>query len=477
MQRVIDFTQKLTLHYNQYIIGEDSLINIGGYMKYLIALSAIITTLAFANTHLAPPNLKVDGKNLIFVDFKSVNVELTYDLKNETALAVSTITLEQPLDGHIIFDLIPQGLEITIDGMPTKSAITDMSGVSKVKYITSKSNAGTHTLIIKNTIDKNVSFQSGYVKSAFWMSDLSDRRYIEQYLPTNLEYDQYQMSMTLEVLESNTNQIVYTNGEIKELSHNKYQIDFRNVYTASSFYLHLTKKGLIPELNKTFKSIDGRQIPVTVYTEQSTTKFMNTALKVLKELEKDYGAFPHNKVVIYGAGQGGMEHCGATITSYGALGHELIHSYFARGVMPAHGNAGWVDEAVASWRDSSYSNTSGWFLSRSDMAAHSTYQRTTDRDAYSKGKRFLGYLNKTFTDEGKDSFKLFLRSFFEQRLFKPFKTPEFQKAIEDYYNVSLKEEFDKYIYGTKGLETIKSSKEINNPMHPKLTDKELFNLL
>jgi hypothetical protein len=53
-----------------------------------------------------------------------------------------------------------------------------------------------------------------------------------------------------------------------------------------------------------------------------------------------------------------MEYCGATMTDPGALGHELTHSWFARGVMPANGNTGWIDEAVASWRDDGYPRAS-----------------------------------------------------------------------------------------------------------------------
>jgi hypothetical protein len=144
--------------------------------------------------------------------------------------------------------------------------------------------------------------------------------------------------------------------------------------------------------------------------------------------------------------------------------------------MPAHGNSGWVDEAVASWRDGGYKGYSARNLSKTSMAGHSVYQRTTDRKAYTKGMRFLGYLDKRFS--AKDSFKTFLKSFFETRKFKPFKTEEFQKDIEKFYNVSLSAEFDKYIYGKSGVDTSSSDKENTvNIYHPNLTDKQLFNLL
>ena len=443
-------------------------------MRFLIALLSF-SLLAFANLEQAPENFEKNGSLLVFVDFNTVDVKLTYDMEKGSAMAISTVTFYQPESGKPIFDLVPRALKAVLNGKQVGVMQTDMMGTSNIKYLDHKLQAGTHTLEITNMIEKNVDFQSNYVKSAFWMSDLSDRRYIEQYLPSNMEYDQYKMTIDLEITGTQTKHVLYTNAAVTELSNHHWFLEFREVYTASSFFMHITRQGMIPELKTDYKSIDGRIIPVTVYTEQSTTRFMNLSLEYLAELEKDYGPFPHDKVVVYGAGSGGMEHAGATITSLSALGHELIHSYFARGVMPSHGNSGWVDEAIASWRDSDYNNTSRWWLSRSKMAGHSPYKRTTDRDEYSKGKRFLGYLNKLFEDEGKKGLKPFLRDFFTTRVFKPFKTPEFKAAMEAYYNMDLSEDFDKYIYGTKGVD--KSDTHEENPMHPVLTEQELIDLL
>lgn len=306
------------------------------------------------------------------------------------------------------------------------------------------------------------------------MSDLSDRRYLEQYLPTNLEYDQYQNNFEVKIINTDTEHVLYTNGAVRELSKNNWSVTYPDTYTASSIFYHMTKKDLIPETKSIYKSIDGRSIPVTVYTTLGKGRFMNATLGILAELEQDYGPWPHQQLIVYGAGAGGMEYCGATITSFSALGHELTHSYFARGIMPAHGNSGWVDEAIASWRDGGYRSYSESSLSRTRMAGHSVYQRTTDRNAYSKGMRFIGFLHKKF--EEKESFKIFLKSFFETKKFKPFKTHEFRSAVENYYNTSLAREFDTYIYGKKGVEETKGPEQ-ENIYHPRLNKQQLLDLL
>lgn len=430
---------------------------------------------SFANIHQAPPSLDL-GRNAkgVFIDFKVSKSHLTYDIAKRQAFVKSTIIFEQNKTGKPVFDLVPNPVQLVINGEIVLSGVTSMNGISTVRYLDKIIGPGTHTLEVTNEITKNISWSSDYVKSGFWMSDLSDRRYLEQYLPTNLEYDQYQNEFEVKIINTDSEHVLYTNGTSRELSKNHWSITYPDTYTASSIFYHMTKKDLIPETKSIYKSIDGRSIPVTVYTTQGKGRFMHATLRILAELEQDYGPWPHQQVIIYGAGSGGMEYCGATITSFSALGHELTHSYFARGIMPAHGNSGWVDEAIASWRDGGYRSYSESSLSRTRMAGHSVYQRTTDRNAYSKGMRFIGFLHKKF--EGKESFKIFLKSFFETKKFKPFKTHEFQSAVESYYNTSLGDEFDTYIYGKKGVEETKGPHK-ENIHHPRLTEKQLLDLL
>ncbi|TNE98148.1 MAG: hypothetical protein EP326_10325 [Deltaproteobacteria bacterium] len=451
-------------------------------MKFLMTALMLISTTAMANLHQAPPTLNINRSTKgVFVDFTKVKSEITYNVKMRTAKVVTTIEFIQAEEGSPVFDLVPTPTSVSVNGKNVKTEEASLDGVSTVRYVKETLPKGTYNLVILNEIEKNISFESDHVKSAFWMSDLSDRRYLEQYLPTNLEYDQYKNDIEVRILGTDEEHVLYTNGEVTELSKNYWSVSYPEVYTASSLFFHLTKKGLIPEKKADYKSIDGRTIPVTVYTSQSTQRFMDKALEVLAELERDYGPFPHNQVIIYGAGSGGMEYCGATITSFSALGHELTHSYFARGIMPAHGNAGWVDEAIASWRDSGYPSYTEWRLSRTSMAGHSVYRRTTDRAAYSSGMKFIGHLHEKF--KAQESFKVFLKRFFEERKFKPFKTPEFKKAIEDYYNTDVTALFNKYVYGTElsGApsmdENHKGHEHKENEYHPRLSEQQLLELL
>jgi hypothetical protein len=448
-------------------------------MKLIAILAFLFSFNSFANLHQAPPSLDLSrSAKGVFVDFQSSKSLITYDISKKISTVETTIIFKQDSVGKPIFDLVTEPKNVVLNSMRTSISTNtvSMNGVSTVRYLDETLGVGTHKMVITNSISKNITWSDGSVKSAFWMSDLSDRRYLEQYLPTNLEFDQYKMDFEVKLIGSRFNHTLYTNGDIKELAKNHWAVSYPETFTASSLYFHLTKSGIFDEKRATYTSVDGRKIPFIVYTSGTASRYLNSALKVVKELEADYGPWPHAQVLIYGAGSGGMEYCGATITSSRALGHELTHSYFARGVMPAHGNSGWVDEAVASWRDGGYKGYNSWSLSRTKMAGHSVYQRTTDRAAYTKGMKFIGYLHKKF--EAKESFKVFLKSFFETKKFKPFKTPEFQKAIEDFYNESLATDFDKYVYGKSGVDLSEVKTSVQESIyHPQLSAKELLELL
>lgn len=453
-------------------------------MKLMMVLSVSLwCQLALANLNQAPPNLEINNQEqAVFVDFKRADSIVQYDLVAGETRAKTTIKFYQPKTGRPIFDLIPDATSIILNGKSVKAVEVSLGNVSKAKYLDQVLKKGQHTVVIENLIDTNVSVKGWIdnkksVRAAFWLTDLEDRSYLEQYLPTNLEYDQYPSTIEYEIIGSSDEHVIYTNGEVTDLAMNHWKVEYPSYFSASSFYLHISEKGFNYEEREFYRSIDGRDIPILAYSRQSPTKYMNEAKKVMAELEKDYGPWPHPQLIIYGAGSGGMEYAGATITSFSALGHELMHCYFARGTMPAHGNSGWVDEAIASWRDWKYRQASKYSLIRTSMGGHSVYRRHTDKAAYKMGRRFMGHLDEKF--EKKGGMKKFLKDFFENRKFKPFKTPEFEADIEKFFNADVGSLFNKHVYGMEEVDKDPIWKRMfdENPMHPPMSKQDLLNLL
>ena len=439
---------------------------------------------ALASYDQAPPSFSYNDAKAVFVDIQKTKVEITYDLKAKTAFVESEVDFYSPESGHPIIDLVPNPTEIILDGANSfTETIKDPDQQTTIRVVQDIAQKGYHKLNLKHVLTTNVIFDKTGVASGFWMSDLTDRRYLEQYLPANFEFDQYQLTLKVNLVGTEgISHLIKANGKITQLSENSYEIVFPAFYSASSFYFHLfPEKNMSANVQFYYKSIDGRMIPVDIYTNSAASpieKFVADTKSIMAELENDYGAWPHDQLIVYGNSfSGGMEHSGATATSLSALGHELFHSYHARGLMPANGNAGWMDEAIARLRDNKYPLVKGLTFSSTRLAGRSIWGRMTDRMAYTEGSAFLSWIAYRMNEKGL-SFKGFLREYFEKYKYTPVTTQLFQEEVTMASGLDLKKDFDQYIYGKGAQKKFYqvSEEHDEDPMHPRLTKEQLLNL-
>ena len=399
-------------------------------------------------------------------------------------MAFSRITFHQSEAGYPLFDSIEKPVSLKINGQSASEKLIFVPGnVSQMRMVQTQLKPGTHVLEVKSYIKKRTRFTNlkkgwGRVSSAFFIRDLRDRMFLEQYLPTNYEYDQYQMNIDVQVTGTKRWHSLFTNGKVQKISPNHYRASYPAYYTASALYFHLVPINRFVRYYLKYESIDGREIPVTIY---SNYRFYNhlaekKARRVFHELEKDYGAYPYDQMIIYGTGiRGGMEYAGATETSIVSLGHELHHFYFAKGVFPANGNSGWMDEAIASWRDKGYQTHSLPFYHSVNLARHNVYTRKTDNRSYEYGRSFLAYLDYQLKEMGKPGLKDFLRLFHQKHKHTTVTTKDFVRDLQNYAQMSFTEDFFQYIYGGYGdMEAIHSHE---NPHHPEITEEELDSIL
>lgn len=449
-------------------------------MKKLILVSALMSTSAFANLHLAPPDFDTTQGRAVFVDFKSAQYDVIYNVAWKRTSVKSKIIFVQDKAGKPVFDLIPHAKNVTVDGHSVELLETTAPDGGKLRQIDTVVEAGEHVLELENSFKENVRYNllTRKVSSAFWIRDLKTRKFLEQYVPSNFEFDQYQVTMNVVFAGTKTaKQDIYTNGKVTQTSANSYQIVFPEYFTSSCHYFHTTPKGQKKRIDFTYKSIDGRDLPVTVYTSwwSRPSKFKNEAIKVFQELEADYGPWGHDGLVAYETfpGTGGMEHAGATQTSFGALDHEMLHSYFSKGVMPANGNSGWIDEAIASWRDYGYERKPLPAMTGSNLGSGSIYQRNTDSRAYAIGREFMAYLDYRLQDMG--GLKAFLRGYFATYKRTVITQEHFKNNLEFFSGLDLTEAFDTYIWGVNPEESLHS--EEGSPAHKPLTQKQLNAIL
>ncbi len=430
-----------------------------------------------------PKSFHVSEGRMIFVDFLSADYEVTYDLLDKKSLVKAQIKFQQYEGGFPVFDSVQDPLKVIVNGEEVTSGIVRTpDSETTVRFIRKSLPRGVHEAEIFVPLNQLVQYTSKGIRSAFWTSDLEDRGFLERYMPSNLEFDQVKMKIIVHFKGNPQPQKIYTNGGVKKLSlknTESYEISYPSYFTSSSLFFHTLPQGSAQELSFSLRSVDGRLVPVTIYS--TSTQFPGgTNLEIVKnktseyfhELENDYGAWPHDGLVVYNAGAGGMEYCGATMTSLSALGHEMFHSYFARAVMPANGNSGWIDEALASWRDEGYqSNTS--LMGSSRMSSHPKYTRKTDLSAYSFGERFMQYLEGKLKNQG--GLKPFMRFMLEKRIFSPFYIESFIQEMNQFYGVSLDADFKKFTFGEKLNLSHKS--HVSKKVHHKMTLTEMEKFL
>lgn len=451
-------------------------------MKNLVLLGALLSSSAFANLHLAPPDFNNKYGRAVFVDFKTAEYDITYDVRKKRTKVKTKIIFNAEKSGQPLFDLIPSVKNATLNGVPVSIVQTTAPDGSLLRQVLENVGPGEHVLEMENTFKKNVRYKllSRKVSSAFWIRDLKYRKFLEQYIPSNFEFDQYKMIFNVKFEGTKkAKQDIYTNGDVTEVSPNTYRIEFPDFYTVSCPYFHTTPKGQKKRIDFSYTSINGREIPITVYTSwwSRPSKFKAEAQKVLKELEADYGPWAHKGLVAYETlpGTGGMEHAGATQTSLSALDHEMLHSYFAKGVMPANGNSGWIDEAIASWRDKGYQRKPLPAFTGSNLGSQSVYKRNTDSRAYVLGNEFMSYLDYRLQDLG--GMKAFLKGYFHAYKHTVITTEHFKNNLEFFSGLDLTEDFQTYIWGKNSPKDNKLVEESPFHGHSEIDDKFLEEIL
>ncbi|OQW47632.1 MAG: hypothetical protein A4S09_15075 [Proteobacteria bacterium SG_bin7] len=437
-----------------------------------------LNSAAFAKLDMAPPNFTINkGQgNAVFVDFTSADYEITYDVKKATTTVISKIHFTNEERGFPIFDLVEKPMRVVIDGKSTDSQIIEAprSGEDELiefRIVSEPIDPGNHLLVIEHQI-KSTQYSKGGVNSGFFMSDIGSRALLERYLPCNFEYDQLSMRFMIKVIGATEEEVIFTNGKLKQEGNNLWSIAFPNYFNQSSVYFHIREKAGTDILHFEHRSIDDRNMPITIYktSRGDMEEYKNLTVKTLSKFENLFGAFPHPTLTIYiGGNGGGMEYSGATVTDAWALPHELAHSFFGRGVMPANGNAGWIDEAMATLVGGPYAADPN-DIRAMNMSNHSVYYRDNDSNGYTYGMNFLAFLGIQFSKKNNAlNMNGFLKTWMEIADHHVTTVQMLQNNLENYSQLDLNSLFQKYVFGKS---KIINKFNLPNP-HMKIDDETL----
>jgi len=128
-------------------------------------------------------------------------------------------------------------------------------------------------------------------------------------------------------------------------------------------------------------------------------------------------------------------------------------------VMPVGGRAGWIDEAVASWRDYDYFRSpvpSNRVSVRLDN--ESIFERFTPFAAYASGRSLMSELDSMFLSST-GGMKPLLAGFFEAYRGRVIGTAELEAYLEAATGTDLGPIFQEYVYGSQAAGKLPGTEE------------------
>lgn len=403
----------------------------------------------------APEAFEVDGGTLaVPIDIGTEDLSYEFDAQSGRAVGRAVIRFRAEQAGFPMLKMGPELLGAKLDGKDLGAqAIRTVKapGGGSVEVLQARASANQqHVLDVTFTLPADTyTIDGSGVRIGFWMDD-NVGYFLDRYAPANFEFDQVRLSATLEVRNASATHQLFTNGTATRLAERKWRVDFPDYFTASSFYLHLSTAAF----NIAHDQYRGmqRSVPITIYsnTTSDLASVMAQAKAAMSELESTFGPYSHSELLLYiaqpGGSLAGMEYAGAAMTHAAAVSHEISHSWFARGIMPANGNSGWIDEAIASWRDENYPRAeSAPDRAAAMLSGFSGFALNTPSASYREGKTLMSELDYLAAASG--GMRPVLRALYESLNHKVIDTETFFRFVRDRTGLALGPIFARYVYG------------------------------
>lgn len=388
---------------------------------------------------LAPPPTTVDGLLAVPIDVQQVQAVVTLDGATSVAQADVTMTYAVgPTGGNPLFDLRQTIGQAWVDGAPVDPGLLAAHDVgagsfSTIRVLDAVQAAGSvHTLRLVYALGTPQSQLGGSyppvlqwsagpkVRWTFGLSDLNAGRYLEAWLPSNLVFDQYPVTLEIDVTGTLAAHSLITNGTVTVLGASHWSVQFPDRFAPLSPLVEVRATDAVEQAtDSVVLPVSGTNVTIEAWKlvggPESLTTEINEAKTLLTANENDYGPFLGDRYVMFFHGAaGGMEYSGATTTSTGALAHETFHSWFARGITPSSQSDAWWDEGFTTFRDAGADDVEPFdFLAPPVvLCSRAPFQRRTPSNSYSDGSRlFRGVAALT----GLTSLRTAMRGLYESR--------------------------------------------------------------
>jgi hypothetical protein len=315
----------------------------------------------------AQPAVLVDGVAAVPVDLDAVSVTLVLDAaaKAGTAQAAVAFTLGGA-DGNPVLDLRQGGITaLALDGAPVdpgRFTRIDFGGGAdaELRWLAATLPAcSPHTLDVSYPLGTPLSSgatgvewdpAAARVRWNFSLTDYVPGWYLEKWAPANLIHDQFALTFDLTIANAETPHAVVTNGAVEEVDPGaRFRITFPATTNAMSPMLIVLPADELSSY-ETVIDVAGQLITVSMHKRVADAGDLKalaaTVAAGFAEFTASTGPYAHgDRFTVFLKASGGMEYDGAALTEPAVLTHELFHSWYGRGVRPARGADGWIDEA------------------------------------------------------------------------------------------------------------------------------------
>ncbi|MBF5041504.1 M1 family metallopeptidase [Aggregicoccus sp. 17bor-14] len=367
----------------------------------------------------APAPVDAYGRHLVPIDLERTEAAVVFDAAAKRAQAEVRVDFTMGVeDGQPLFDLRQRVSEAWLDGAPVNPAAfvahdlgggrgAQMLGVDVTLRACSR-----HTLVLRYPIGRPDSprarppewnAEGGRVAWDFYFTDLIPGRYLEMWLPANLLYDRFALSLDLELRNVEIGHTLVTNGQVERLGESHWHVDFPPTFTAFSPMVVLAPADFLEAYEGPLTLVPGRQGRLALFRERTVHEELRPIASDIAEWVAEFtrstGTYVHDdalSVYLWSEPDRSMEYDGGTTSSREALEHELFHSWYGRGVKPARQADGWIDEA---WNVYTTDPRRGFRQSPLclggtpvELSPQNPWTRVTAYLAYTRGAQFFGTL-------------------------------------------------------------------------------------
>ena len=437
----------------------------------LLAQLPPLADLAGSNLDLAPPPKLVDGLWAVPMDIARIDASLLFDAASQQISGDATLDFRL---GHYagcpIFDLRQNITGAWLDGAAVALADVashDFGGGANanLRVLNRVLDAGSsHSLRLTYAVGvPQASMAGSYLPQIVWsagprlafnfgFTDLGAGRYLEAFVPANLIFDQFELSLQLQLTGTAVAHTPISNGSVTDLGVNHWRIDFPPRYSALSPLLELrASDSLQSHTFNTVLPVSGTNVAISTWKLSSNAANLanqaNAIAGFLADNENSSGRYIHGNRFTAFIHQGGMEYDGGTTTSTGPLRHETFHSWWARGLKPASQADAWFDEAWTTYHDNGAAGVQPFNFAEAALALcpRNPWVRVTHGSSYGAGERFWKGMAALL---GPAPLGELMRSFYLTRYPRPVKTEELECfLLARGGNPTCVDAFHRFVYG------------------------------